>query len=71
MANEKRLKAAANQAVYYRNYRRARERALVRLANAYPDQYRTFLDEEKRADEEMGKKWLDLDGNTSPVKRRA
>ena len=71
MANEKRLKAAANQAVYYRNYRRARERALVRLANAYPDQYRTFLDEEKRADEEMGKKWLDLDGNTKPIDSRA
>lgn len=71
MKNEKRLKAAANQAVYYRNYRRARERALVRLANAYPEQYRTLLEEEKISDEVLGKKWLDLDGNTSLTDNRA
>lgn len=34
----------------YKYYRRARERALVRLANAYPNQYREYLEEEK-ADE--------------------
>jgi hypothetical protein len=65
MTNEKRLKSATKQAVYYRNYRRARERALVKLANAYPEQYRKLLEEEKISDEVLGKKWLDLDGNTS------
>jgi hypothetical protein len=69
--NEKRLKAAANQAVYYRNYRRARERALVRLANAYPEEYRTLLEEEKLSDEVLGKKWLDLDGNTKSTNGRS
>lgn len=63
--NEKRMKAAANQAVQYRNYRRARERALVRLAQAYPDQYKEYLEEEKANDEAEGRKWLDIDGTTS------
>jgi len=62
--NEKRMKAAANQAVQYRNYRRARERALVRLAQAYPDQYKEYLEEEKANDEAEGRKWLDIDGTT-------
>ena len=64
MKNTHRLKAAADQAVRQRNYRRARDRALAKLANLYPDQYRDLLEEEKIADEQMGKKWLDLDGNT-------
>ena len=67
MKNKQRLKSAADQAVRQRNYRRARERALTRLANTYPDTYRLYLEEEKRADEKMGKKWLDIDGNTSLV----
>ena len=70
MKNTQRLKGAADQAVRQRNYRRARERALTRLANAYPDIYRSYLEEEKIADEKMGKKWLDLDGNTSPANAR-
>jgi len=65
MKNTRRVKAAADQAVRQRNYRRARERALTRLANDYPDLYRSYLEEEKMADEKMGKKWLDIDGNTS------
>jgi len=69
--NTHRLKAAADQAVRQRNYRRARERALTRLANAFPDIYRAYLEEEKIADEQMGKKWLDLDGNTKPVNGRS
>jgi len=64
MNNKQRLKGAADQAVRQRNYRRARERALTRLANDYPNVYRTYLEEEKQADEKMGKKWLDIDGNT-------
>ena len=70
MRNTQRLKGAADQAVRQRNYRRARERALTRLANDYPDLYRSYLEEEKIADEEMGKKWLDLDGNTSLANAR-
>ena len=71
MKNTHRLKSAADQAVRQRNYRRARERALTRLANAYPDEYKTLLEEEKIADEQMGKKWLDLDGNTSATGARS
>ena len=71
MKNTQRLKGAADQAVRQRNYRRARERALTRLANDYPDLYRSYLEEEKIADEKMGKKWLDLDGNTRTTKSRS
>ena len=63
--NEKRMKAAANQAVSYRNYRRARDRALVRLASAYPETYKELLEQEKAVDEQMGKKWLDINGTTT------
>ena len=68
---EKRLQSAADQAVRQRNYQRARQRAFTRLANTYPEIYRSFLEEEKEADEKMGKKWLDLDGNTSLIDTRA
>jgi hypothetical protein len=71
MKNTQRLKSAADQAVRQRNYRRARDRALARLANLYPNVYRDLLDEEKIADERMGKKWLDLDGNTKSTSRRS
>jgi len=71
MKNTQRVKAAADQAVRQRNYRRARERALTRLANDYPDLYRSYLEEEKMADEKMGKKWLDIDGNTSLTNTRS
>ena len=63
----KRLRGAANQAVRQRNYRRARDRALVRLAHLYPDTYKQLLEMEKKTDEQEGKTWLDLDGNTIPV----
>ena len=64
---DKRMKAAANQAVSYRNYRRARDRALVRLTHAYPDTYRQLLAEEKAFDEVNGKKWVGISGSTSLV----
>jgi hypothetical protein len=70
LKNTHRVKAAADQAVRQRNYRRARERALTRLANAFPDIYRAYLEEEKDVDENMGKKWLDIDGNTSSTSSR-
>ena len=71
MKNTQRLKSAADQAVRQRNYQRARQRAFTRLANTYPEVYRSFLEEEKQADEKMGKKWLDLDGNTRITNTRS
>lgn len=71
MKNTHRLKSAADQAVRQRNYRRARDRALARLSNDYPNVYRAYLEEEMKADERMGKKWIDLDGNTKSVSRRS
>ena len=64
---EKRLAGAVNHAVRKRNYRRARDRALVRLAHAYPDTYKQLLEMERKADEVEGKKWIDLTGNTMPT----
>jgi hypothetical protein len=64
MESEKRLASAAKQAVYYRNYRRARDRALVKLAQAYPDAYKELLEKEKVSDEQEGKAWIDLNGTT-------
>jgi len=61
----KRLVAAAKYAVWQRNYRRARERALTRLAQAYPGEYKVYLEEEKENDYTQGKTWIDLDGNTN------
>ena len=66
MTNEHRLKMAANMAVRQRNYQRARQRAFTRLANAYPDIYKAYLEEEKQNDKTQGKTWIDLDGNTMP-----
>ena len=63
--SEKRMKAAANQAVSYRNYRRARDRALTRLATAHPEHYKELLEQEKAFDEQLGKKWLDINGTTT------
>jgi hypothetical protein len=61
---DRRIASAKKQAVSYRNYRRARDRALSRLANAYPDTYKQLLEEEKAFDEQQGKKWIDIDGST-------
>jgi hypothetical protein len=35
------------------------------LAHAYPDTYKELLAVERQFDEQQGKKWLDLDGNTN------
>ena len=61
---KKRIETAKAQAVRQRNYRRARDRALVKLANLYREEYWDLLEEEKRADEEGNKKWLDISGRT-------
>lgn len=62
---EQRIKSAQKQAVSYRNYRRARERAMTRLVQAYPDEYKMYLQEEKARDEQENKKWLDITGATN------
>ena len=65
-----RIKTAKAQAVRQRNYRRARDRALVKLANLYREEYWDLLEEEKRADEEGNKKWLDISGRTRTTDSR-
>ena len=49
---------SASQSISYRNYRRARDRALVRLSHQYPELYKEYLEEEKEFDEEQGVKWF-------------
>jgi len=68
---ERRLAAAKNMAVRQRNYRRARDRALVKLAQLYPETYTELLEREKANDEAQGRKWLDIDGNTSGMDIRS
>ena len=68
---ERRIEAAKAQAVRRRNYRRARDRALARLSNDYPNVYRTYLEEEMSADEEGNKKWLDISGRTRSTASRS
>ena len=53
---------SGKQAITYRNYRRARDRALVRLAQLYPDTYKQLLVIERSFDEQEGKKWVGIDG---------
>ena len=68
---ERRIETAKAQAVRQRNYRRARDRALARLGNDYPNVYRAYLEEEIEADDKMGKKWLDIAGNTKSSSSRS
>ena len=64
MENNRRLKTAEKMAVRQRNYQRVRARALVKLAKAHREEYRTLLEKEKENDYTQGKTWIDLDGNT-------
>ena len=64
MTTERRIESAINRAVWYRNYRRARERALAKLSHLYPDTYKQLLGIEKAIDEQEGKSWIDLTGAT-------
>jgi len=61
---DRRVGTALNAAVRQRNYRRARDRALAKLAQIYPETYQDLLQREKESDEQLGKKWLDIDGTT-------
>jgi hypothetical protein len=60
----RRIKTAKRMAVRQRNYRRARDRALARLSQAYPETYKELLELEKVSDETTGTKWVDIDGST-------
>jgi hypothetical protein len=62
----RRVATASRKAVRDRNYRRARDRALARLAHLYPDTYKQLLEMEKKQDELQGKKWISIDGTTVP-----
>jgi hypothetical protein len=64
MSDAKRMASAAKAAVYYRNYRRARDRALIKLSHLHPEDYRKLLEKEKVSDEQEGKTWIDINGNT-------
>ena len=61
---DKRKASAEKRAVRLRNYQRARGRALVRLAQQYPDQYKELLEQERLSDEANGKTWVDISGAT-------
>ena len=64
---KRRIETAKRQAVQYRNYRRARDRALTRLAQAYPETYKELLELEKVSDDTTGAKWVDIDGSSKLV----
>ena len=65
MSLDKREQMARKRAVWLRNYQRARGRALTRLAQQYPDQFKEILEEERLSDEANGKAWLDISGVTA------
>jgi len=69
MSVERRIESAIKQAVHYRNYRRARERALAKLSHLYPDTYKQLLGIEKAIDEHEGKSWIDITGANRMVNR--
>ena len=46
----------------YRTYRKARDRALIRLSHLYPDTYKQLLAIERKFDEKEGKDWAGIDG---------
>lgn len=62
---DRRIHTAINLALYRRNYRRVRDRALAKLSKAYPETYKELLEQERISDEQLGKKWIDIDGSTN------
>ena len=55
----------------YSRYRKARDRALSRLANAYPNQYKQYLQEERANEPNKDSGTGDDGGTTSLVDTRA
>ena len=64
MGVEQRIESAMSRAVWYRNYRRARERAMTKLTQLYPETYKQLFEIERSIDEQEGKSWIDISGNT-------
>lgn len=62
---ERRLETAKRRAIGQRNYRRARDRALRKLGNQFPELYQEYLEEERLKDEQEGKVWADIDGRSN------
>lgn len=60
----RRIETAQNLLVSRRNYRRARDRALAKLAGIYREQYVELLEQEREKDVKEGKAWLDISGST-------
>ena len=60
-------RVSGKQAIHYRNYRRARDRALTRLSQAYPETYKELLELEKVNDGTSGAKWVDINGRSSLI----
>ena len=54
---------SGKQAIWYRNYRRARDRAMVRLTHAYPETYKELLEQEKASDITEGKNYVAFDND--------
>lgn len=67
---ERRIRTAERTAVYRRNYRRARDRALARLGKKYPKEYLKLLEEERERDAKKGTHWYSLAGRPGPVRSR-
>lgn len=61
---DRRIKSAKTIQTNRRNYRRARDRALARLAGVYREQYLELLEQERMEDAKNGKTWLDISGRT-------
>jgi len=65
MSVERRVQSAVNRAVWFRNYQRARARAMTKLTQLYPETYKQLFEIERSIDEQEGKSWIDINGNTS------
>ena len=64
MGVEQRVQSAVNRAVWFRNYQRARSRAMTKLTQLYPETYKQLFEIERSIDEQEGKSWIDISGNT-------
>jgi len=64
---ERRIESAQKLLVIQRNYRRARDRAMTKLARAHKEEYLQLLEREKAKDEETGRRWLDIAGNSNSI----
>lgn len=62
---------AENLLISQRNYRRARDRALTKLANRYKKQYLALLKQEQADDKAQGKVWNSITDNNSSVGKRS